>query len=322
MLGALVLATWGWSRPFIVDESEATGSVVALANAVFLGAFFAFPVVLIASFVSSLLRFRGSAGDERLQLKWFATAAAFVAVSFALQFTPVGATLALSLATTASLLFLYWAVAVAVLKYRLYEIDVVIGRTVVFALLAGFITVVYVGVVVGVGTLVGTSRSPFLSAAAAALVAVAFQPVRQRARRVANRVVYGKRATPYEVLSGFTERAAETYSTDDVLPRLVRVLGEGSTRVRSAFGCASGRSFARRPIGRMTERLSPVRSRSPTASCRRSRTARWRSRCATAGSCSAPSVWSRGRGNRSVRTGNGSSPTLPPRPGWCCGTCG
>jgi signal transduction histidine kinase len=227
LLGALTLATWAWSRPFTVGPSGVTGSVVPLANAVFLGAFLAFPVVLISSFASLFLRFKGSVGDERLQLKWFATAAAFVAVCFALQSTPIGGAFVLSLASTVSLLFLYWAVAVAVLKYRLYEIDVVIGRTVVFALLAGFITVVYVGVVVGVGTLVGTSRSPFLSAVAAALVAVAFQPVRQRARRIANRVVYGKRATPYEVLSGFTERAAETYSTDDVLPRLVRLLGEG-----------------------------------------------------------------------------------------------
>jgi signal transduction histidine kinase len=51
--------------------------------------------------------------------------------------------------------------------------------------------------------------------------------VRQWARRLANRVVYGKRATPYEVLSDFTSRAADTYSTEDVLPRMVRILAEG-----------------------------------------------------------------------------------------------
>jgi signal transduction histidine kinase len=59
------------------------------------------------------------------------------------------------------------------------------------------------------------------------VVAIAFQPVRARARRLANRVVYGKRATPYEVLSGFSSRASETYSTEDVLPRLVKILAEG-----------------------------------------------------------------------------------------------
>src|SRR4029450_1286492 len=58
-------------------------------------------------------------------------------------------------------------------------------------------------------------------------VAIAFQPVRQWARRLANRVVYGKRATPYEVLTDFTARASEAYSTEDVLPRMARLLADG-----------------------------------------------------------------------------------------------
>src|SRR5439155_13465842 len=107
-----------------------------------------------------------------------------------------------------------------------YDIDVVIGKPVVFATLIAFITVVYVGVVVGVGTLVGNAHSAFLSAVAAALVAVAFQPVRQWARKLANRVVYGKRATPYEVLTDFTARASEAYSTEDVLPRMAKILAD------------------------------------------------------------------------------------------------
>ena len=52
-------------------------------------------------------------------------------------------------------------------------------------------------------------------------------PIRNRARRFANRLVYGKRATPYEVLSEFSERVGGAYADDDVLPRMVRVLGEG-----------------------------------------------------------------------------------------------
>ena len=183
-----------------------------------------------------MTRFRHSRGEERLQLKWFVTAAAFVAASFAVTGIFDGA----ELLSTFSLLFLYASIAIAVLKYRLYDIDVVIGRAVVFAVLAAFITIVYIGLVVGVGTLVGNDRSPLLSAVAAAVVAVAFQPVRERARRLANRVVYGKRATPYEVLAGFAERASETYSTDDVLPRLVRVLAEGIGAERATVWLAVG----------------------------------------------------------------------------------
>jgi len=70
-----------------------------------------------------------------------------------------------------------------------------------------------------VGTLAGNQRSPLLAALAAAVVAVAFQPARQRAGRLANRVVYGKRATPYQVLSQFAQRIGATYASQDVLRR-------------------------------------------------------------------------------------------------------
>ena len=72
-----------------------------------------------------------------------------------------------------------------------------------------------------------------LSIAATAIVALAFQPLRERARRLADRVVYGKRATPYEVLSEFSERMAGSYSTEDVLPRMARILGEGTGATRT-----------------------------------------------------------------------------------------
>ena len=121
------------------------------------------------------------------------------------------------------------ASAVAIFKYRLYDIDVVISRTLVYGTLAVFITAVYIGIAVGIGALIGGGGKPNLglSILATAIVAVGFQPVRERVQRVANRLVYGKRATPYEVLSQFSERVAESYATDDVMPRMARVLAEG-----------------------------------------------------------------------------------------------
>ncbi|HEX7246549.1 MAG TPA: histidine kinase, partial [Actinomycetota bacterium] len=118
-------------------------------------------------------------------------------------------------------------IGISILRYRLYDIDVVIRKTLVFAAMAVVIALVYVGLVVGVGALVGSTQSPVLSALAAAVVALAFQPVRSRARRFADRVVYGKRATPYEVMATFGDQLAGTYSADDVLARTARVLGEG-----------------------------------------------------------------------------------------------
>jgi len=92
------------------------------------------------------------------------------------------------------------SIGIAVLKYRLYDIDLVINRTALFATMAGFITAVYLALVVGVGTIVGSGARPslVLSVVATAIVGAAFQPVYGRAQRVANRIAYGKRATPYE----------------------------------------------------------------------------------------------------------------------------
>jgi signal transduction histidine kinase len=127
------------------------------------------------------------------------------------------------------------ATTIAVLMYRLYDIDLVINKSVVFGAMAAFITAVYVAIVVGVGGLLGSGSRPnlALSILATAIVAVAFQPVRERVQRLANRLVYGKRASPYEVLSQFSHRVAGTYSSEDVLPRMARVLSEGTGASRA-----------------------------------------------------------------------------------------
>jgi hypothetical protein len=125
-------------------------------------------------------------------------------------------------------LCLWAAIGVAVLKYRLYEIDVVIGKAVLYGSLAVFITAVYAGLVVGVGTLVGNRRNALLAALAAAVVAVAFQPVRQWAGRLANRVVYGRRASPYQVLSDFAQRIGSAYSHQEVLPQMAQIVAAGT----------------------------------------------------------------------------------------------
>jgi signal transduction histidine kinase len=118
------------------------------------------------------------------------------------------------------------SVAFGVLKYRLYDIDIVINKAVVYGGLAAFVTAIYLVVVIAAGSLTGYAYNPVLSGIAAAIVAVAFLPVRRRAQRLANRLVYGERATPYEVLSELSSRFAGAYSLDDALPRLALVTGE------------------------------------------------------------------------------------------------
>ncbi len=226
----LIFATQAWKDPFAPSPSG-----TALLGWIL----FALPLLggLAASLTALVVRFRGSVGDERLQLKWFVTAAVLVFATFIAGFfsssSSSSSPAAISVVQSLAFVFLYTAIAVAVLKYRLYEIDVVIGRAVVYGSLAVFITLVYVGLVVGVGTLVGHRGSPLLSAVAAAVIAVAFQPIHDRSRRFANRLVYGKRATPYEVVSAFAERMAGAFSIEEVLPRTARLLAEGTGAVRA-----------------------------------------------------------------------------------------
>jgi signal transduction histidine kinase len=184
---------------------------------------------------SLLVRYRHGNSEERQQIKWFAWAFVLLAAMLAMY----AASQAVGIASPAWLIAVILCigltavpltVAVAVLRYRLYDIDIIISRTLVYGSLAAFITAVYVGIAVGIGSLVGGGGKPNLglSILATAIVAVGFQPVRERLHRIANRLVYGKRATPYEVLSQFSERVAESYASEDVLPRMARVLGEGT----------------------------------------------------------------------------------------------
>src|SRR5206468_2638684 len=113
----------------------------------------------------------------------------------------------------------------------------------VYGLLAAFFTAVYVAVVVGIGTAIGSARNPFLTLGAAALIALAFNPVRDRAKRFANRLVYGKRATPYEVLSQFADKMAGSYSVEDVLPRTAQMLAEGMGATRADVWLRVGREL-------------------------------------------------------------------------------
>jgi signal transduction histidine kinase len=195
-------------------------------------------LVLIACSVVAVIglvrRYRRSTSELRQQLKWFLFAGlllmiAVIATSFTAS-SGSGSSDASAAFFVVAALGLPAATTVAIFKYRLYDIDVFISRTLVYGSLAVFITAVYVGIAVGIGTLVGSGGKPNLglSILATAIVAVGFQPVRERLQRVANRLVYGKRATPYEVLSQFSERVAESYASEDVLPRMARVLQEGT----------------------------------------------------------------------------------------------
>jgi hypothetical protein len=154
-------------------------------------------VAVIAAVVSLVVRFRRAGGVQRQQLKWLALAGVGVVagglLANALELTGLIGHATAGNLFLASLAGIPIAAAIAVLRYRLYDIDVVIGKAIVLGGLLGFITATYLGVVVGVGTAVGrgTGSNIALAVVATAGVAVAFQPVRARLQRLARRLVFG-----------------------------------------------------------------------------------------------------------------------------------
>jgi signal transduction histidine kinase len=198
--------------------------------------------------VSLVVRFREAEGDARQQIKWLVyvgivalTALLLTMVSFGVLGDPPAPGLptfisnALFAVTLWTIVFgIPAACGVAILRYRLYDLDVVIKKTLVALVLAVMIAVLAL-VALGVAGrfAVGSTSRSFALVIGIAL-GIAVVPLLRLARRVADRVVYGRRATPYEVLATFSGRVGETYSSDDVLPRMAEVLraGTGASSVR------------------------------------------------------------------------------------------
>jgi signal transduction histidine kinase len=214
----------GVANPFFV---EAVGRLPNLDPVIG----FLFPGIFMVSVASLVMRFRRSTGVDRQQIKWVVFGLLFALVGVVASGFMGDSLLSAVVGGTGYLAFPA-SVGVAVLRFHLYDLDVVVRKAVVYAAIAAFATLVYLGVVVGIGTWFGRDNS-FLTMLAAVVVAVTFQPVQRRLARFGNRLVYGRRATPYEVLSEFSERVGGAYSDEDVLPRMVRVLGEGVSAERA-----------------------------------------------------------------------------------------
>ena len=223
--------TLTYPNPFGIPAVGRALSAVPIANAnsltlvslLFLG----------AGAVALVRRYRAGDGELRRQINWVAlTGVAFAVV----QLVAIVAIIAdhgkqppiAGVAYTASafigLLGFPAAITVGILKYRLYDIDVIISRAVVYGLLSVAFTAVYLGIVFGIGTFAGHRGGPVLTVIAAVCIAVLFQPLRHRFQQFANRLVYGERATPYQVLADFAEDMAEQLDFTEAVDRMVTVL--------------------------------------------------------------------------------------------------
>jgi signal transduction histidine kinase len=205
----------------------------------------------LAALVSLVLRYRRAATIEREQLKWLVYAGGLIVAAVLVTapiepfLSPNDASNLQNATSSGSIALVPIAIGIAIFRYHLYDIDIVINKTLVYGSLAVFITAVYVAIVVGIGSLAqrGVRPSLTLSIAAAGVVAIAFQPVRAWVQRLANRLVYGRRATPYQVLADFAGRMAGAYGAEDLLPRMARILAEGAAATRADVWLKSGEVF-------------------------------------------------------------------------------
>lgn len=180
---------------------------------------------------------RLSAAEERQQTKWVAFAIITVAVGFIVLGAlfnlifpqanqPSSPAYLLTLAYPLLLLLVPVSVGFAILRYRLWDIDLVIRRALVYSVLTAFVVGVYVVVVGYLGALFRTSGNLLISLIATGIVAVLFQPLRVLLQRGVTRLFYGQRDEPYVVLAGLGQRLRTTLEPDDILPVIVVTVRE------------------------------------------------------------------------------------------------
>lgn len=204
---------------------------------------------LVFMAAAMIVRFVRADGVERQQIKWVIAigivAILLLTISGLVEDAYPATADTMSIVSGVLGVLAAVAIGMAILKYRLYDIDIVISRSLTYGALAVFITGVYALVVVGVGSLVGGGDEPSLalSIAAVAIVAVAFEPLRRGIQHWANRLVYGKRATPYEVLSGTTARLSGASDPDEALAEITQLLVDGTGASEAVIWLAVGASL-------------------------------------------------------------------------------
>jgi signal transduction histidine kinase len=186
--------------------------------------------ILPLSLASLVVRFRRSRGDERLQLKWLVCAAAVMAFFF------VGALAVGSFSSTLSDFF--WATGIlgfialpivtgiAILRYRLYEIDLIIKRTLLYGALTACVVGAYAVVIALAAVLLREQVGIGAAVVATGLVAVMFDPLRNRLQRAVNHLLYGERDDPATAVARLAGRLEVTAAPEAVLPGVVETVAQ------------------------------------------------------------------------------------------------
>ncbi|MEV6490447.1 hypothetical protein AB0M20_17740 [Actinoplanes sp. NPDC051633] len=214
----------------------------------------AYPLIQVAWVACVVARLRRARGDEARQLRWFVYAVTLSAVvmlaGWVVWRSPVPGALSAPVMAVAA--------GAAILKYRLYDIDLVINKSLVWGAMAAVVTLGYAAVVAGVGRLVG-GHGMALSIVATAIVAVAFEPLRRRVQRLADRLIYGHRASPYEALARLSAQLAAP--AGGLLDGICRTVADGVGARQVVLYTGNGTSCRSARPGRRSCRDRPCGAR-------------------------------------------------------------
>ncbi len=215
------------SNPYGIRGSEAVMNALMTLAAPFL------LVGIFGSIASIVVRFRHAAGIERAQLKGLAVAGVIVIVGNILggipwllsPNNPLNQELSI-IATDITLVTIVVATGVSILRYRLWDIHILVNRTLVYGLLTALIVALYVIIVGTLGSLLQAGGSLPISLVGTGIIAISFQPLRERLQRGVNRLMYGERDDPYAVLGRLSERLEVVVASQSVLPTIVETVAE------------------------------------------------------------------------------------------------
>jgi signal transduction histidine kinase len=207
---------------------------------------------LLAGAAAQIYRYRSVSSPEgRQQTKWvvFAMAAAIVIQVMGILAEPLFVRAGLpgliwEVADTTIITFAFFliplSIGVAILRYRLWDIDLIVNRALVYGALTAGVVGLYVLVVGGLGVLLQARGNLLVSLLAVGLVAVLFAPLKDRLQRAANRLMYGERDDPYGVLSRLGQRLETTLAPEAVLPAIVENVARALRLPHVAIWLADG----------------------------------------------------------------------------------
>jgi two-component system, NarL family, sensor kinase len=209
------------------------------------------PLLLPLSALSLLLRLCRSRGEERAQIKWVVYVGAITVVLWCVQglvvyrehIAPPALEALVQLGVSGSILALPLAAGLAIFKYRLYTIDFLINRTLVYSALTASVVTLYVLVVGALGALFQAQGNGLIVLLATGLVAMLFQPLRARLQRGVNRLLYGERDEPYVVLSRLGRRLEATLAPGAILPTIVETVREALKLPYAALSVKQDEAF-------------------------------------------------------------------------------